>query len=384
MLASLLSACILSSVSLSAAAADAAAPGPADVSAALASTPAAASASAPPADATVAPAASSGPVPATAPGPDEAVSGKLEFSEIWAYLIRGEERFLDPAQPITDIGYFGAGIGIGGNLVKVPPRDRLSSFKGRVHLVVEELENFALVHFCLNPEYPLRDALVADIAKAARDYDGVQIDFEAVSSKDYENFYVFLELLKRELGAKTLSIALPARLKDIREALSYERIAKIADRIVVMAYDEHWSSSEPGPVASIDWCRKVAAYAVSKIGADRLVMGLPFYGRAWADKSLSRAYKYSSLAKLIDEKGIGIVQRKEEIPYIEYDELVNVKVYFDDQASTLVRLGVYRSASVKNVAFWRLGQEDPSVWGAIAVPVAPPAVDCPEPPYILH
>lgn len=330
---------------------------------------------------------SSLPGAAFAAPPFQAVSEKLEFSEVWAYLISGEERFFDPAQPITDLAYFGADIDMAGKLADLPKRAKLSQFKGRVHLVVNELSNYALAHFCLSPEYPLRDALVADILDSAKDYDGVQIDFEALSSRDYENFYAFLALLKGGLGQKALSVAMPAYLKEPKDGLSYDRVAKIADRIVVMAYDEHWSSSEPGPVASMDWCRKVAGYAVSAIGADKLVMGLPFYGRAWADKSLSRAYKYSSLAKLIDEKGIGIIQRKDEIPYIEYDELVSVKVYFDDSASTLRRLGMYGSASVRNVAFWRLGQEDPAVWGGISIPAAsapasaaPAAADCSLPP----
>jgi hypothetical protein len=294
-----------------------------------------------------------------------AAPAKLEFAEIWAYLMDGEERFLAPDQPVTDIGYFSAGIGIAGNLLGVPSRDGLSAFKGRVHLVVAELGNYSLTHFCLDPRYPLRDALIADIAKGAEAYDGVQIDFEAVSSKDFENFYAFLAQLKGVLGKKTLSVALSAQIKEASDNLSYDRIGKIADRIIVMAYDEHWSSSDPGPVASIDWCRKVALFALSKVDASKLVMGAPFYGRSWVDKNLARAYKYSSLVKLIDEKGFPVVRRQGEIPFMEYIESVNVKVFFDDYASTLARLGMYRGASIKNVAFWRLGQEDSGIWAAI-------------------
>jgi hypothetical protein len=314
-----------------------------------------------------------------------AAPAKLEFAEIWAYLMDGEERFLAPDQPVTDICYFGAGIGMAGNLVGVPSRDSLAAFKGRVHLVVAELGNYSLTHFCLDPRYPLRDALIADIAKGAEAYDGVQIDFEAVSSKDYENFYAFLDLVKKAIGRKTLSIALCAQIKETSDNLSYDRIGKIADRIVAMAYDEHWSSSDPGPVASIDWCRKVALFALSKVDASKLVMGAPFYGRSWVDKNLARAYKYSSLVKLIDEKGFPAVRRQGEIPFMEYIESVSVKVYFDDYASTLARLGMYRGASIKNVAFWRLGQEDPGVWASLrsASPPAAPLVEASMPPCAI-
>jgi hypothetical protein len=56
--------------------------------------------------------------------------------------------------------------------------------------------------------------------------------------------------------------------------------------------------------------------------------------------------------------------------------LVNVKLFFDDLASTRARLAMYRAASVRNVAFWRLGQEDPGLWEGIAIeaPAAPPPI----------
>jgi spore germination protein YaaH len=304
-----------------------------------------------------------------------ASSNTLGFAEVWAYLMSGEEAYAKPSYPITDIGYFGAGLSSYGKLVGLPKRDKIKALSGRVHLVVSQIDNSALTHFCLDPAYPLRDALVADIIAASADFDGVQIDFETVPPKDYDAFYEFVSLLKAGLGSKTLSVALPACTAEKYDRFGYERIAKVADRVIVMAYDEHWSSSAPGPVASIDWCRKVSAYALSKVGEGKLVMGAPFYGRAWADKSPSRAYKYSSLASLIAEKEIGLIQREGDIPFVEYVETVNVKAFFDDAASILARLGMYSSSSVRNVAFWRLGQEDPGVWDSIAV--AAPSAEAP-------
>mgnify|MGYP003799790279 CR=1 FL=1 len=310
------------------------------------------------------------------PAAEPAGAAKLDFSEVWAYLLAGEERYLDASYPITDLGYFGAGINTYGKLVGVPDRTKVKAFRGRVHLVVAEVGNAALTHFCLDPAYPIRDALIADIVAGAAAFDGVQLDFEAVGGKDYDNYYEFVKALDRALGSKTLSVTLPARMSERGDEFGYARFGLVADRIIVMAYDEHWSSSVPGPVASIDWCHKVAAYALSKIDPSRLVMGAPFYGRAWADKNPSKAYRYSGISSLLVEKGIGQVQRQDDIPYIEYIETVSVKVYFDDSASTLSRLGMYRAASVGKVAFWRLGQEDPAVWAGISVTAAssPPAM----------
>lgn len=297
---------------------------------------------------------------------------KLAFPEIWAYLMAGEEGSLKESWPVSDLAYCGAGLSDFGKLAGVPARTRLKNYKGRVHLVVAETENSALTHFCLDPAYPLRDALVADIVKAAEPFDGVQIDFEAVNARDYELFRDFIGLLRQGLAGKILSVALPARMSEKTDRFGYGRIAELSDRVIVMAYDEHWGSGAPGPVASIDWCRKIAAYALSKMPAEKLVMGSPFYGRAWADKSLSRALRFSGVANLFSEKGIAAIQRKVDIPFVEYEESVRVLVFFDDLTSLVSRLSMYRSASVRNVAFWRLGQEDTAIWDSLSIETATP------------
>lgn len=292
---------------------------------------------------------------------------RLAFKEVWAYLMTGEESYLQPAQPITDLCLFSAEINAYGELVGIPDIRKVAAFRGRKHLVVAEIGSYSLTHFCLDPTFPIRDRLLSDILLAATPFDGVQIDFETIPVRDRDNFIVFLGLLKAGLGKKTLSVAMPARVSEAGDAPAYAGVAAIADRIIVMAYDEHWSTSEAGPVASMDWSSRVATYAQSKIGASKLVMGLPFYGRAWGDIKVARAYKYVGIQSLITDKQIGVLFREQEVPWFQYQELVTVKVYYDDAASLVHRMGLYRAANVGAVAFWRLGQEDPAVWSQLSI-----------------
>lgn len=288
------------------------------------------------------------------------------LTEVWAYLMDGEERFYTPDLPVTDIGYFGAGIGRYGNLVGVPDRDKLANSPARIHLVVAEVSgNYGLSHFILNPDYGVRDRFIEEILYAMNDFDGLQIDFESVTSRDSENFLNFLEILKDGIGNKTLSVAVPARTKRLKnDAYDYKELSRIADRIIIMAYDEHWSGSRPGPVASFPWSKSVALYALRYISSSKLIMGLPFYGRAWADRSTSRALKYSTLQELIAEKEIPpeAFEESQGVGHFDYQETVNISVYFDNAITTLNRLSLYQSLGVKNAAFWRLGQEDDRVW----------------------
>ncbi len=96
-------------------------------------------------------------------------------------------------------------------------------------------------------------------------------------------------------------------------------------------------------------------------------MGLPFYGRAWVDKSLARAYKHSSVEKIMGEEKVESPFREQDIPFFEYNSVVNVKIFFEDALSLLKRLSLYQGLGVSQVSFWRLGQEDVRVWDNLSL-----------------
>jgi spore germination protein YaaH len=109
----------------------------------------------------------------------------------------------------------------------------------------------------------------------------------------------------------------------------------------------------------------VAAYALSVIGPGKLVMGLPFYGRAWIDPSPAKAYTYPQIETLLRENGVPEIRREDGIPGFEYETPVIVRGYYDDDVSLAARLRMYKHMKVQAVGFWRLGQESPAVWDVL-------------------
>ncbi len=300
------------------------------------------------------------------------------FNEIWGYLIAGEERFYSPDLPVTDIGYFGAGLSTFGKLVDAPARSKAPATNARVHMVVID-NGRALTHFCLDPEFKIRNTLIDSLIKASANYDGLQIDFELVSADDKEHYWSFLRELKAKLKPnQMLSVAIPARTKKLsHDAYDYEKIASIVDRIVVMAYDEHWSTSAPGPIASVAWCSNVMNYALKTIPKEKFIMGQSFYGRAWSNDDTAGAYKFSSIdrlfrgenakGKLSDDTEITRVYIDEGIPTFTLSKEVTYTFYFDNAWSLSKRLKTYEEADVKAVSFWRLGQEDKDIWKLLKI-----------------
>ncbi len=295
----------------------------------------------------------------------------VEFNEIWGYImIKNEDRF-SKEFPVSDIGYFVKAVDTYSRLEDVPAKEEhFADFTGRVHLV-SSADSKAQTHLLLTQK-DVRDQIVEDLIKASETYDGLQIDWELVPAKDKDAYLEFLTILKEKLGQKCLSVAVPARVKTLNtDAYDYEAINKIADRIIVMAYDEHWSTSEPGPVASNGWCKRIADYAKTIIPPEKLVMGLSFYGRAWSDDTEGkRAYTYDKLQKLKYDRKITdkkIQRNAEGIPYFTYKKPVMITVWFDDIKSNTERCRMYQENGIQNISWWRIGQESIKFWDNIGL-----------------
>jgi spore germination protein YaaH len=283
------------------------------------------------------------------------------FEEIWAYVLTERETALTGKLPLSDIGYFGAEIDTYGKLFGVPNRRNIT-FPGKVHLIVA-CNSRSLTHFILVPGSQERRALIDDLLAAVKNYDGLQIDFENVPPRDGNVFLSFLSELRAKLGNKVFTIALPARTRKLADDVyDYEKIKPLVDKILVMAYDEHWSGSKPGSVASLQWCKQVAEYSLRIIGREKLIMGLPFYGRAWGDHNPSRALIFSTTERLIKENKVSVIRRENGVPTFNYDINIPVKVYYEDEYSTSARMQIYKSLNVSSIGFWRLGQETKEIW----------------------
>ena len=80
---------------------------------------------------------------------------------------------------------------------------------------------------------------------------GINIDFERLDAEIFPYYLLFLGELSSRLHriGKILSVDVP--LSDPLYNLG--EIARRVDIVFLMAYDEHWSGSTPGPIASRDW-----------------------------------------------------------------------------------------------------------------------------------
>lgn len=147
-----------------------------------------------------------------------------------------------------------------------------------------------------------RQAHVKRIASMVRSgrYDGVDIDYEGKKSETKDHYSAFLTELKTALGDKILGCTIEARtppdslypVGKVPETIAYANDYAVfnaqCDRVNIMAYDQQradvkLNSARIGapyyPVADLAWVRKVVELAVKDIAPEKILLGVPTYGR---------------------------------------------------------------------------------------------------------
>jgi spore germination protein YaaH len=90
-------------------------------------------------------------------------------------------------------------------------------------------------------------------------------------------------------------------------AYDYAALGRHADLITLMAYDYHGAWGGPGPLAPADWVDQVLAFATSQLPADKVLLGLAFYGYDWNTTSGgARSLSYGQAARLADRYRVPI------------------------------------------------------------------------------
>ncbi len=209
------------------------------------------------------------------------------------------------------------------------------------------------------------------------DIDGVNIDFERITSAigdDYIQFLRELSIRCRKEG-KVLSVDnVPPY--ESRACDHIEEQGRICDYVCIMAYDDFVGTGEIGPNSSLPFYKKVADMSVAKVASDRLLMGVPFYSRIWyyiPDENgkmtglNNSAYVMGSGERKVEEYGSSLVWDKELA--LHYGKFMlgeeTAEGWFESVESIKIKLEALKPYKVAGVACWALGQEDPEVWEVI-------------------
>ena len=200
---------------------------------------------------------------------------------------------------------------------------------------------------------------------AAEGYRGVVIDFEAQSQADVESVVTVARTIAdsaKRHGVVTTSIALPAT-----DTAAYPTRAFLSavDYAVIMLYDEHWSTSAPGPIATTDWVRRALAQRVADVGASRLIAALPVYGYSWTRNQPAQVVGFHEAARLALAANVELTRDPSSLS-LHAVQPSGWELWMSDAQLLAALRREVEMLGVTRVALWRLGLEDPAVWNVLS------------------
>ena len=201
---------------------------------------------------------------------------------------------------------------------------------------------------------------------AAMHYSGLVLDFESLERSDLPVLLKVIKTIADSAHARhvsTITVASPAADTTVYPARA---IARVADYVMPMLYDQHWSTSGPGPISDPEWVRSTLAARIAEVGASKIVAALPTYGYRWQAKAGVPAdpVSFADAQRTVAQAGVAL-ERDARSNTLRAVKAGAWEIWVTD-AELLSKLARDASAAgVTRVALWRIGQEDPSIWRAL-------------------
>jgi cellulose synthase/poly-beta-1,6-N-acetylglucosamine synthase-like glycosyltransferase/peptidoglycan/xylan/chitin deacetylase (PgdA/CDA1 family)/spore germination protein YaaH len=202
---------------------------------------------------------------------------------------------------------------------------------------------------------------------AQNHFGGLTIDIEEVPDNAQTNLFLFVSQLHQELQKRGLILAQAVPFDN--PDWNYRAFASVTDYLMLMAYDQHWSTGDAGPVAANDWFDSTLKKRMKDLSPSKTIVCVGNYGYNWSDngdEADTVTFQEALLAakESLDSPRDIKFDPASKNPYYTYDEEDGTThtVWFLDAVTAYDQIKNAESYDVAGIALWRLGSEDPSLW----------------------
>jgi spore germination protein YaaH len=143
----------------------------------------------------------------------------------------------------------------------------------------------------------------------------------------------------------------------------YAALSQVADRVQIMAYDEHAPGEPAGPISAWPWVQQVVAYARSVVPPSKVDLGLPAYGYDWSGSEGTSVTSRQAPQLASEHRATprwDTAQAEETFQYTEGGR--RHTVWYEGAWAEYVRARLAKEAGFAGIDLWAGGGEQPAVW----------------------
>lgn len=221
-----------------------------------------------------------------------------------------------------------------------------------------------------------RANLVASIVNltTTRGFGGVSLDLEFIPPANRNDFNLFLNELKKQLGRLILQVNVHAKAADLPTnrivgAYDYAAIGNAVDLMAVMTIDYGYPGGPPDPISPIEWVEQVIYYALNQLNPQKLLMAMSLYGY---DKVVTtnetQALSVLAAQNQVILKGAPIqFDNTAKSPWYRYwSGTKGHVVWFEDIRSYIEKYKLIDIYNLVGTTFWQISLPAPQNWAYLS------------------
>ncbi|MBR6562574.1 MAG: LysM peptidoglycan-binding domain-containing protein [Clostridia bacterium] len=216
----------------------------------------------------------------------------------------------------------------------------------------------------------LLDSVIANMQE--KGYTSLDVDFEFLGRENAVKYAEFIAYCRERLSPYGYGVmtALAPKTSDeqpgaLYEGHDYRLLGEAADAVLLMTYEWGYTYGPPMAVSPIKPVREVVDYALTRIPAEKLLLGISNYGYDFTlpyIQGVSRAPSVSTRQAftLASQKGAEIFFDPNVLaPYFDYTENGSThRVWFEDVRSISARLELMAEKGLRGALWWNLNREN--------------------------
>lgn len=231
-----------------------------------------------------------------------------------------------------------------------------------------QFSNYLITTVINNPETV--NTLIANLEQTVleKGFEGVDIDFEFILAEDRIGFVNFVRRIKEAVNALgyPVSVALAPKVSDDQPGLLYEGkdyalLGEAADFVLLMTYEWGYKYGPPLAVAPINQVRRVVEYALSRIPAGKIHLGIPNYGYDWPlpfERGITVARTIGNIEARQLAVTYGVPIQFDELsasPFFFYEaEGIRHEVWFEDVRSMEAKFSLVNEYNLRGIGIWQI------------------------------